>query len=201
MKGYTPQFVPSRRFCSILLSCLIVFVGLVSGRVVAEDMTYHYDDAGRLIGVNYEGGRNISYIYDAGGNILKKLVSQIVDTDNDFMDDDFEKTHFTNLDRDGTLDYDKDGFSDLDEFWAGTLPKDNTSLLTIFDITLGGSRVSISWTSIIGKIYRVQYTDDLASPVWKELAGDVIADSETASKTDGVENGDIRRFYRVIVLQ
>lgn len=44
------------------------------------------------------------------------------DTDNDGMDDDWEREHFGNLDRNGTGDFDGDGVSDLDEFLDGTDP-------------------------------------------------------------------------------
>jgi hypothetical protein len=44
------------------------------------------------------------------------------DTDNDGMDDDWEREHFGNLDRNGTGDFDGDGISDLEEFLNGTDP-------------------------------------------------------------------------------
>lgn len=45
------------------------------------------------------------------------------DGDSDGMQDTWEITHFGNKDRDGTLDYDDDGLSDLKEYLAGTDPK------------------------------------------------------------------------------
>ncbi len=44
------------------------------------------------------------------------------DTDEDGMSDEWERRYFTDLSRDGTGDYDKDGVSDLDEYKNGTDP-------------------------------------------------------------------------------
>lgn len=44
------------------------------------------------------------------------------DTDCDGMDDDWERSHFGDLDRDGSDDLDGDGISDLDEYRDGTDP-------------------------------------------------------------------------------
>ena len=43
--------------------------------LLAELVRYFYDDAGRLIRVEYDGGRTIAYQYDAAGNLLRRSVS------------------------------------------------------------------------------------------------------------------------------
>ena len=70
----------------------------------------------------------------------------------------------------------------------------------IHGIVVSASRtVSITWEAIPGRSYRLQYTADLGSNVWQNLAGDVHAQSVTASKTD--DGGLLRqRFYRVGML-
>lgn len=35
-------------------------------------VTYTYDEAGRLVGVDYGNGATIAYTYDAGGNLLQR---------------------------------------------------------------------------------------------------------------------------------
>ena len=37
---------------------------------------YEYDDAGRLIRVNYSNGMEIIYTYDAAGNLLERRVAK-----------------------------------------------------------------------------------------------------------------------------
>jgi uncharacterized repeat protein (TIGR01451 family) len=46
-----------------------------------------------------------------------------IDSDSDGMDDDWETTHFGDLSRNGTADYDDDHLSDLAEYLAETNPK------------------------------------------------------------------------------
>lgn len=40
----------------------------------ASDITYSYDDAGRLVGVDYGDGQSITYTYDAAGNLLSREI-------------------------------------------------------------------------------------------------------------------------------
>src|SRR5207249_3272359 len=96
-------------------------VGLLfcaSGLIQAETVDYAYDHAGRLIGVDYGNGRKIDYTYDDSGNLTRSQLSAIVDTDNDGMDDTWERKYFGTLARDGTGDFDNDGQSDRAEFLA-----------------------------------------------------------------------------------
>ncbi|MFK5986917.1 MAG: hypothetical protein QM479_16030 [Pseudomonadota bacterium] len=55
---------------------------------------------------------------------INVLVPEVVDTDADQMDDNWEVVHFLNLDRDGLGDYDNDGISDLEEYKQQLEPKD-----------------------------------------------------------------------------
>jgi len=66
-------------------------------------------------------------------------------------------------------------------------------------IAASGQSVTLKWEAVPGRHYRVQYTSDLASSNWLDLAGDVQAQDSTASKTD--ESGlQPQRFYRVRML-
>lgn len=65
----------------------------------------------------------------------------------------------------------------------------------ITSITNSGSNVTLTWQSVPGWNYRVQYKVSLADLIWLDLAGDVTAPGLTASKgTAVVEDA---RFYRV----
>ncbi len=48
--------------------------------------------------------------------------NSVEDTDEDELPDDWETTHFGNLDQDGTSDYDDDGLTNLEEYKLGTDP-------------------------------------------------------------------------------
>lgn len=43
--------------------------------VPADTVTYAYDDLGRLLRVQYAGGKTITYSYDKAGNLLRRLVT------------------------------------------------------------------------------------------------------------------------------
>jgi hypothetical protein len=81
---------------------------------------------------------------------------------------------------------------------------DNFSLLTeqaIQSIQASNGVVIITWNSVAGQTYRVQYRTDIMSPDWTDLSPDVVAAGPTASKTD-TYSGSLLRYYRVMrVLQ
>jgi hypothetical protein len=49
------------------------------------------------------------------------------DADADGMEDDWERSNFATLDRDGMGDWNGDGHTDLDEYRTGTRPTDPSS--------------------------------------------------------------------------
>lgn len=59
--------------------------------------------------------------------------------------------------------------------------------------------VTVTWSSIPGQKYRVQYSTNLTGGNWIDLAPDITATGSTASQTDSAVSGD-QRFYRVLVL-
>jgi hypothetical protein len=66
----------------------------------------------------------------------------------------------------------------------------------IQSIVLSNGIATISWTTITGQVYRLQYKDDLAETNWNELPPDVVALGSVASKADSA-GAALQRFYRV----
>ncbi|HLX71274.1 MAG TPA: PKD domain-containing protein, partial [Verrucomicrobiae bacterium] len=66
-------------------------------------------------------------------------------------------------------------------------------------VSLSNGVLTISWGSISGVTYRVQYTTNLAGSNWIDLPPDVMATDITASTTDFTST-DAQRFYRVVVV-
>ena len=66
--------------------------------------------------------------------------------------------------------------------------------LRLTSVSLSGGVVTLIWSSIPGRVYRVEFKDNLDAPAWTPL-GDVPATGVTASTTDALAPN--RRFYRV----
>jgi uncharacterized delta-60 repeat protein len=69
----------------------------------------------------------------------------------------------------------------------------------IESITASNGNVTITWSAIAEKTYRVQFKPDLTETGWNALSGDVMATGSTATKTDTSVSGN-QRFYRVLLL-
>jgi hypothetical protein len=102
----------------------------------------------------------------------------------------------------GTYQVTPNGLSNpnyLISFVSGTLTITGTSAPTVLTISvLNGTDFLLSWNAVSNTAYRVQFKSDLNAPIWTDLAGDVTANSGTASKTDPVTAAN--RFYRIRVL-
>jgi len=122
------------------------------------------------------------------------------DSDGDGLADDWEVTYFSNLSRDGSADFDDDGLSDFAEYRAGTDPINDASVLRVISIAaLGAGETTLVWSAASGKVYRVQYKDDLHD-TWVDLAATVTVNGGQGSAVDSQVTAENTRFYRVVVL-
>lgn len=70
---------------------------------------------------------------------------------------------------------------------------------TLASVGISNGVFTVTWNSIPGQKYRVQYSTDLAGSNWVDLPPDVTATDVTSSQTDSAMT-DSQRFYRVMVL-
>jgi len=118
------------------------------------------------------------------------------------MPDDWEIANGLNpLINDANGDADHDGATNLEEYLAGTNPQDASDYLRITQIikpTPG--QTQITWTSVAGKTYRIQYSTILVDP-WLPIGSDVPA-TTTGTLTQLLFTGIAtdRLFLRVRVL-
>jgi hypothetical protein len=78
------------------------------------------------------------------------------DSDGDSLPDAWELEHFFNRTSAEALgDGDADGFVNLAEYRAGTLPSDPSSVLRIGDLSHDGDIWRLAWPSVAGRTYRV----------------------------------------------
>jgi len=96
-------------------------------------------------------------------------------------------------------DSDGDGFTNAQEYALGTLPLDPASSLRVEGTQRSGDHLSVTWTSVFGKKYRIQGKSSLASPVWEDL--DPIIDAwPDGSTTALVPIHETSYFFRIILV-
>jgi hypothetical protein len=70
----------------------------------------------------------------------------------------------------------------------------------IISITMTNGVATVTWTSVAGNYYRLQYKDSLTATNWTDVTPDVQATGQTTSTTN-VLGGATQRFYRVMLVQ
>jgi len=63
----------------------------------------------------------------------------------------------------------------------------------------GSPGATLSWNSVVGKDYQVQYCSTFAFASWVDLGGPVTATNLSTSLIDNIGNPEGQRFYRIIV--
>jgi len=129
------------------------------------------------------------------------------DSDSDGISDSVEvgadPSNPVDTDGDGLInaldpDSDNDGMIDGEEVAAGTDPLDETSLFTIVGVTQDVEGMLVSWTSVPGREYVVQASEDLVS--WSLLKVIVADGNITALLDDFDVDPPVLQFYRIEVL-
>jgi uncharacterized repeat protein (TIGR03803 family) len=62
-----------------------------------------------------------------------------------------------------------------------------------------GSNLDLTWSSVAGQTYQLQYNTDLSSTNWNNLGSSAVATNGTMSASDDIVSGT-QRFYRVVLL-
>jgi hypothetical protein len=133
--------------------------------------------------------------------LCRILNDDLIDSDGDGMPDNFEIANHLNPNdpNDAAMDADGDGVTNLQEYQAGTDPDDPASRPDILASELIGNDVVISFSTSVGKTYRVEYNDSAPVGAWIEL--------QTVTGTGGIRQvidagaiSNSRRFYRVVVV-
>lgn len=96
-------------------------------------------------------------------------------------------------------DLDNDGMSNADEAKAGTDPRDARSRLDLGDFGKSGTRVSLSFETVAGKVYRVLHSPDMRPGSWSPIGGTVVGAGGIMA-TEVELPGDGKGFCRVEVI-
>jgi len=148
------------------------------------------------------------YVYQISTNTPGqiKLLVAFRDSVGDGIPDAWRREHFggdgttTNALSAADADPDGDGQSNLHEYLAGTVP---TQAASVLKASFDASSSQLTWTSVPGKTYQVEYCDDLSAGLWQPLPGAQVTagpGQTNLSFTDNTAASCSNRFYRVRVL-
>lgn len=140
----------------------------------------------------------VSNLYGAVLSRKAVLTVSTPDTDGDGLPDWWEDLYGFNKNSDGeaSLDADGDGMSNLQEFLAGTNPKDAKSVLQIH-AAQEDTKVRLTFDAVQGRTYTVQYRHALGAGDWILLTH-VAAQANSGPITVLDTPNGSARFYRVI---
>ena len=129
---------------------------------------------------------------------MTTAVQVVSDSDGNGIVDDWEVQYFGHIGVNPNADPDGDGFSNLQEYLAGTDPTDAISALRITAITVNDTNVVVSFTTSVGKLYEFQYNDDLGTLNWNAVLTDVPGTGDIVSRSITNSSAEFpNRFYRV----
>jgi hypothetical protein len=78
---------------------------------------------------------------------------------------------------------------------SGNIPQPQPSL-ALGAPFINGTNATVKWPSVVGRIYRVQYKDDLNAAAWTDATGEINATKTNVAIT--VSASPDHRFYRVV---
>ncbi len=122
------------------------------------------------------------------------------DRDHDGMPNDWETAHGFNPDSDADagLDADNDALTNVEEYLAGTDPRDAMSYLKVDSITNTGG-LKVIFTAIAGKTYTVQFCQALPPSSWTNLVNVPPQPvTQPVMVLDPDAGGPTRRYYRLV---
>jgi len=92
----------------------------------------------------------------------------------------------------GTLSADNYGFV----FNSGTLTVTSAPVPVILSFELTNQMISVTWSSVTGALYGMQYSSNLTDAGWNDISPAVTATGPTMSQTNNLGTGS-QQFYRV----
>ena len=98
-----------------------------------------------------------------------------------------------------SADPDGDGWRNAQEFASGTDPNNRASLLKISQMTPSGTDMVLSFSTIVGKIYRLEHSDTLQNGSWIITQDNIAGTGEHVQITDPDGAVQPLRFYRIVV--
>lgn len=141
--------------------------------------------------------------------LVDTSVPDVTDRDRDGIPDAWELANGLNPDDagDAAVDSDGDGQVNRAEFLAGTDPQNGRSRFMVQSISRAAGRVSLSWSSVPGKVYQIEISDNLAD--WELANADDgfplqvsagIGSETFVELSQSAAVGGLKKFFRVSVV-
>jgi hypothetical protein len=92
------------------------------------------------------------------------------------------------------------GLPNLSDTTSFTVTVNARSGLSVEVTSVTADSVTLTWSAVAGKTYRVQFKNDVGEANWSDVPGDVTASGALASKADDAIAGRAQRFYRIVQL-
>lgn len=127
-------------------------------------------------------------------------LSPTLDTDNDGLHDDWERTNFTGstATANAGTDSDGDGQPDVAEYLAGTNPRSGASTFAVSSLTRANNGdVTVQWPAAAGRTYTILATSSLATNSWFPLSTGIPATPPLC--TSQLRLSTTPAFIRVVV--
>jgi hypothetical protein len=119
------------------------------------------------------------------------------DLDGDGLPNEWEQLYFSSpTGAIANIDTDGDGAGNLEEYISGHNPTNPASVFAISSVT-GSVPFIVTWNSIEGRLYNVEWSTNLVDGVFTNISGDL--PYPAGSYTDSVERLPPANFYRVEV--
>ena len=121
---------------------------------------------------------DLNRVQDAFG-VSVDTNAALVDSDGDGIPDWWMMKYFGHATgQEGDLsrasdDADGDGVSNLQEYFAGTSPINQTSVFRLLAAVPANSKMNLTWPAVMGKSYQIQYKTNLDDPAWLTAPGNV----------------------------
>ena len=121
------------------------------------------------------------------------------DSDNDNLPDNYELTYDflePHNNQDSDSDYDNDGFSNLDEYIAGTLPNDHLDYFTISSIINNNDKFHLNFSSKLNRKYHIFHKYNLTNNWIQSTSNPIIGNDSSILWIDEDLNHP-QKFYKI----